>query len=244
MSCWALLLAGGTGSRYSKGGLADNKLLVPLQGVPVLAWSVRALLASPSVGGLVVTGANEVRHALQPFLEKAKGGKPVMWAAPGVDRRGSVWSGLQAMAEASAESVLIHDGARPLAGQVLFERILAAWRERREAEGLSGLIAGFPMIDTVKQAAAINAIGVASPQITRTLPRQSLWQVQTPQVFEYRTLCEAHQQVGPQVSVTDDAQLMELAGLGPIGLFDSPRTNVKLTTPADRAMLEALIGLL
>jgi 2-C-methyl-D-erythritol 4-phosphate cytidylyltransferase len=244
MSIWAIVLAGGSGTRFGQlptaitdPTTAVNKVMVPLLGTPVLGWSLLALNQTASVDGVVVVAGTSVKKALTAWLSTVNPAlhKPMLWARPGADRRGSVASGLRALETLAPQTVLVHDGARPMAGQALFEGILARWTEHQQAgEQWVGLLAATPMIDTVKQCDR------ETGQVLGTLPRDTLWQVQTPQVFHYERLCQAHETVPHALMVTDDAQLIELARFGLVGLFPSHSGNLKVTTPTDLIMLTAL----
>jgi 2-C-methyl-D-erythritol 4-phosphate cytidylyltransferase len=128
--------------------------------------------------------------------------------------------------------VLIHDGARCLATPELFSRCALALEE---AMGVgAGIIAATPVTDTIKQ---------VDPQgrITGTPDRQHLWAAQTPQGFAVRQLRDAHREaLDKGWTVTDDAALYERLEL-PVRVLDAPASNIKLTTPFDLAVAEAML---
>ena len=131
-----------------------------------------------------------------------------------------------------AEAVLIHDGARCLATPELFSRCVAALREAIRIG--AGIIAASPVSDTIKQ---VDGRG----QILATPDRQQLWAAQTPQGFAVQQLRQAHRQAQEEGwSVTDDAALYERLGF-PVRVLEAPASNIKLTTPFDLAVAEAVL---
>jgi 2-C-methyl-D-erythritol 4-phosphate cytidylyltransferase/2-C-methyl-D-erythritol 2,4-cyclodiphosphate synthase len=147
----------------------------------------------------------------------------------GATRQASVLAGLKALATAEPEFVLIHDAARPFASAAMLARGLAAARITGAA------IPALPVTDTVKE---VDADG----RVRRTLDRSALRIVQTPQVFRFMPLIEAHERALAQgrLDFSDDAALAEWAGL-PVSTFDGEATNIKLTTPDDFLRAEAML---
>lgn len=142
----------------------------------------------------------------------------------GATRSDSVRAGLAAVPD-DAEVVLVHDAARPLAGPDLFARAIAAVRA-----GADGVVPVVPVTDTVKR--------VDGELVVETLDRSSLVAVQTPQAFDARMLRDAHASGG---DATDDAGLVESIG-GKVVVVDGDRWNIKLTTPEDLMVMEALLA--
>jgi len=130
--------------------------------------------------------------------------------------------GLEALPE--CRWVVVHDGARPLVTAALIEAGLATAAETGAA------IAAVPLADTLKDVAEDGLI-------RRTLDRRNLWCAQTPQVFDYKLLREAHSRV--QGDVTDDAALVEALGRQ-VKVFPGSLRNLKVTTTADLALAQAL----
>ena len=142
----------------------------------------------------------------------------------GPRRQDSVRLGLEALPE--CRWVVVHDGARPLVTAALIEAGLAAAAETGAA------IAAVPLADTLKEAAEDGLI-------RRTLDRRNLWAAQTPQVFEYELLREAHRLA--QGEATDDAALVEALGRR-VKVFPGSPRNLKVTTAADLALAQALLA--
>jgi 2-C-methyl-D-erythritol 4-phosphate cytidylyltransferase len=207
---WAIVVAGGEGRRF---GAA--KQFVPLRGRPVLSW---ALDGARSVADGVVLVVPE--GALDD-LEWRDGVDVVV--AGGATRAASVRAGLAAVPE-SAEIVVVHDAARPLASSALFASVVDAVRS-----GADGAIPGIAVPDTVKR--------VAGGRVVETLDRSELVAVQTPQAFRAAMLREAH---AASPEATDDAGLLELIGAH-VAVVAGETTNVKLTDASDLGLLESFL---
>lgn len=216
-------------------GAAHNKLLLPVAGRPVLAWTLEAALACDSIGWIGIVGqpadADPIAAIVAAARAAAPAAAPVQWILGGESRQESVSRGLAAL-PADADAVLIHDGARCLVEPDLLKR--CALELRRAMAVGAGLIAATPVTDTIKQ---VDGDGL----ITATPDRQSLWAAQTPQGFAVAQLRQAHQRaVAEGWSVTDDAALFERLGL-PVQVLESPAANIKLTTPFDLTVAEAVL---
>lgn len=220
---YAILLAGGSGSRM---GAACNKVLLPLAGEAVILRSARAFAGH--VDGMVVVCRREDQPALEALFIPAQGLTPITYAPGGDTRQASVWSGLCAL-PAEATHVLIHDGARCLVDDDTIRRAKAS------AETNGSGIAAIAAVDTIKQ---VNP----SWQVEGTPDRSTLCAVQTPQAFPVDVIRAAHLQAQRDGYLgTDDASLLEHAGL-PVQLTQGSRRNIKLTTPEDMIMAEALLN--
>lgn len=223
-----LIAAAGSGRRM---GAPINKLLLPVAGRAVLAWTLDAALACPAIQWIGVMGQAEDEAPVHAILTAAQPQRPVRWILGGATRQESVRLGLAAL-PAEAEGVLIHDGARCLATPELFSRCVIALVAAM-GDG-AGIIAATPVSDTIKQ---VDRDGL----IRETPDRAGLWAAQTPQGFAVRQLRLAHRQaIEEGWSVTDDAALYERLGL-PVKVLEAPASNIKLTTPFDLAVAEAVL---
>ena len=219
-----LMAAAGSGRRM---GADRNKLLLPLAGRCVIAWTLDAALAAQRVSWIGVVGQEMDREPILALVEGAA--KPVVWIQGGSTRQESVQRGLAAL-PAEAEHVLIHDGARCLAEPALFDRCADA-----VAAG-TALIAATPVTDTIKK---VNGDGL----ITETPLRSELWAAQTPQGFQVDQLRRGHAEAqAQQWEVTDDASLFERLGW-PVQVLDAGPANIKVTTPFDLTVAEAVLAL-
>lgn len=220
--CAALIAAAGSSTRY--GG--ENKLLQPLDGIPVL---VRTLLAIDSAQGIdeIIIAAREDELLHYAELCKAFGiRKPVKVIVGGATRTESV---LRAALEASpeAEFFAVQDGARPLVTPALIDDVIAAaWTHLAAAPAI-------PVRDTIK--VAHNALVESTPD------RSTLFAVQTPQVFSADLLKAALQSaLTDGAAITDDCSAVERLGKE-VYLTPGWRENIKITTPEDLSVAELFL---
>ncbi len=216
MQCVALLMAAGSGSRF---GAAQPKQLILLAGRPVLRHAAEALLREGGVDAILPVTAPELFDTVAAALEGLPCLPPV---AGGATRQASVRAGLESLAANPPDIVLVHDAARP----IVPPGTLAALREALSRH--PGAIPAQPVSDTLKRGAA----GI----IEETVPRAGLYRAQTPQAFRFAPLLAAHR--GAAAEATDDAQLLEAAGLA-VALVAGHESNVKITWPEDLARVEA-----
>ena len=218
-----LIAAAGSGRRM---GATRNKLLLPLSGQPVLAWTLQAALAAETIHWIGIIGKEIDRSEILALVEGAP--KPVAWIAGGDSRQESVEQGLTGLPD-EARHVLIHDGARCLASPDLFNRCAAAVRSGK------AVIAATPVTDTIKQ---VDESGV----ITATPNRSELWAAQTPQAFAVDELRRGHLEARTNGwTVTDDASLYERLGW-PVNVLDAGPSNIKVTTPFDLTVAAAVLA--
>jgi 2-C-methyl-D-erythritol 4-phosphate cytidylyltransferase len=209
-------------------GASGNKLLLPVAGRPVLAWTLDAALACEAISWIGIVGQPIDATAIAAIVAAAAPAKPVQWILGGDTRQESVSHGLAALPPGAA-GVLIHDGARCLVEPELLSRCAAAVNAGR------AVIAATPVTDTIKQ---VNAAGT----ITGTPERSSLWAAQTPQGFGVEQLRAAHATANREGwEVTDDAALFERLGLS-VQVLDAPASNIKLTTPFDLTIAAAVLS--
>ncbi len=228
-----LIAAAGSGRRM---GAAGNKLLLPVAGRPVLAWTLEAALACPAIRWIGVIGQPVDEAAITALVAAARAARadavPVLWILGGDSRQESVSRGLAALPPA-AELVLIHDGARALVEPQLLSECATALRQAAAAG--AGVIAATPVTDTIKQ---VDDSGT----VTATPERSRLWAAQTPQGFAVAQLRAAHAEAEAHGwSVTDDAALFERLGL-PVRVLEAPPSNLKLTTRFDLTVAEAVLS--
>jgi 2-C-methyl-D-erythritol 4-phosphate cytidylyltransferase len=211
---FALILpAAGRSTRF---GGPRNKLLEPLAGVPVIARALAPFLARADLSAVLVPCADAAG------LADALPADPRIACCPGgATRAHSVLEALQRVDE-SVEWVAVHDAARPLTSPALIESTLAAARLYGAA------VPALPAALTVKQ-----ADGPLPAKVQRTLPRHTLWSMQTPQVMRRADLLDAYARCPiPLEQVTDDVQLLELSGHD-VWLVPGEERNLKMTTAVD-----------
>lgn len=221
--CAALVAAAGSSSRM--GGV--NKLLEPLDGTPVLARTLTALQQSEQVDEIIVATREEDLVEISRLCHTYGITKCTKVVRGGVSRAHSV---LLAALEASPEMELlaVQDGARPLVTPELIGRVITA------AARCGAAAPAVPVKDTVK---AVREDGA----VERTLDRDVLRAVQTPQVFEADLLKAALQAaLEGNVPVTDDCSAVERLGKV-VFLVEGDEENLKITVPADLILAEALL---
>lgn len=208
-------------------GSDRNKLLLPLLGKPLIAWTLIAALQSRHIHWIGIVGQPEDWQDFKTVVAALQMTESVQFIQGGATRQESVYRGLKGL-PAGADRVLIHDGARCLATPELLDRCAEALAESM------GLIAAIPVKDTIK---VVNA----SRLIESTPDRSELWAAQTPQGFRVQELLQCHE-LGIQQgwSVTDDAALFEQCGL-PVQIVLGEETNLKVTTPVDLTIAEFIL---
>lgn len=228
MKTAALIVAAGRGIRAG-GNDGLPKQYRSLGGSPVLRHSLQTFGA--------LTSIDQIRVVIHPedaeLYQSCAGiggpglGPPIQG---GATRQESVRLGLEALATAAPDRVLIHDAARPMVDRETIAQVLAA------LDVHPGAIAAVPAVDTLKRATPAGTIGA-------TVDRSGLWQAQTPQGFHYARILDAHRRAATSApcDFTDDAAIAEWAGLE-VALVLGSTGNVKLTTQADFERAERLMG--
>ncbi|HEY7349322.1 MAG TPA: 2-C-methyl-D-erythritol 4-phosphate cytidylyltransferase [Ktedonobacterales bacterium] len=219
----AVIVAAGSSQRMQ----GINKTWASLGGKPLLAHSIAVFEQSGLIDDLVVVLAKEALIEGKRRREQEGWGAMCCFTPGGARRRDSALAGLEALAPAP-DYVLIHDGARPFITTTLIEQGLAAARRHGAAT------AAVPVKDTIKR---VGPDGL----VLETLDRAALWSIQTPQVFAYDLILAAHHTIEPAWDATDDAALVERAG-HPVALFMGAYENIKITTPDDLLIAEAMLN--
>lgn len=211
----------GAGSSQRMG---RNKVFISLAGKPLLAWSVDFCQSCKLVDQIAIV-LNETKLDLGRKLAAERGWSKVLEICAGGKRRqDSVRQGLNELED--CDWVVIHDSARPFLTTDLI-------RDGLEAAQVTGAaVAAVPIKDTVKLCSS-------DMMVSKTLNRQELWAVQTPQVFRFDIIAEAHEQI--KEDVTDDASMVEHLGRK-VKLYMGSYNNIKITTPEDLALAELIAG--
>ena len=204
---WTIVVAAGSGSRYGA-----DKLAEPLSSSATVLDVTVAQAQAMSAGVVVVVAEGDTRIS-------SSGAARPMFVAGGASRSASVRNGLAAL-PASAEIVLVHDGARPLADDALYARVIDAIRD-----GATVVVPGIAVNDTMR---TIDGAPV---------DRDQLRAVQTPQAFRFGVLSQAH---AGGADATDDATLAEAIG-AEVVVVDGDVRNLKITRPADLAVARSLL---
>jgi 2-C-methyl-D-erythritol 4-phosphate cytidylyltransferase len=214
MSTFALLLpAAGKSTRF---GGPRNKVLEFLGDLRVISHAMAPFLKRSDLTKVIIACADPADlKATLPANDR------IEFCNGGATRAHSVWEALRRV-PATVEWVAVHDAARPLISAELIEQTLTAAKEHGAA------VPALPVALTIKQ-----ADGPLPTPVQRTIPRQALWAMQTPQIMRRTDLLEAFEKCPiPLDQVTDDVQLLELIGK-PVWLIPGEEKNLKVTTAID-----------
>ena len=219
-----LIPCAGSGSRMQS---ASPKQYLSLNGKPILRHAIDIFEAMPIVSKVFVVIAAEDAYWSDALLQDCH--KTQVLSCGGESRATSVYHGLQALASQvdNEDWVLVHDAARPGIDAVMVQRLIDAM----QADDIGGLLA-LPLADTLKRADA-------TQHVAATIPREALWQAQTPQMFKLGMLKKALASCLER-QPTDEAQAMEWAGHTP-KLVLGDLKNLKITYPHDIAVVSALM---
>ncbi len=214
----AIVLAAGQGKRM-KSKVQKQYLLI--KDKPVLYYTLHAFETSPLISEIIlVTGKDEIEYCQKEIVKKYGFTKVNKIVAGGKERYHSVYEGIQAIDE--ADYVFIHDGARPFVDGEMIERVCAVAEEHKAC------VVGMPVKDTIKIA---DEEGFAA----QTPDRRKVWQVQTPQTFEYQLIKNAYEKLLEEEpeGITDDAMVVETMTEHKVKLVEGSYRNIKITTPED-----------
>ena len=207
----AVILAAGSSRRMN----GINKIFMPVEGRPLISWTVDAFERSPHVDRISLVFSDETIENGRKLVEHEQW-KKVRAVTKGYGRRqDSAREGLIALGE--CEIVLIHDGARACVTDDIIGRAVDAARRHGAAA------AAVRVTDTIKD---VGDDGI----VTRTHDRNRLWAMQTPQAFRYEIITEAHSKI--KDDVTDDTSMVEMLG-HKVAVFEGSYSNIKITTPDD-----------
>lgn len=215
----AVIVAAGSSQRM--GGV--DKIFAPLAGKPLLTHVVDVFQSCTSIDQVVIVLNENSLQQGQKLVRKQSWTKVIEVCPGGPRRQDSVAEGLKRLNQ--CEWVVIHDGARPCLTSELIERGL------REALKSGAAVAAVPVTDTIKV--------VGAERIIETTPnRDSLWTIQTPQVFRFDIIERAYHQA--KVEAWDDAALVEALGYR-VKVYMGSYSNIKVTTPQDLALAEVIL---
>lgn len=222
----AIVVAAGEGRRI---GGEIPKAYLPIAGRPLVLRTLDRMFSSRAVESVILVVAAGELARCESILRADSALQNRRWLVQvgGATRQQSVKRGLEKVS-ANTDIVIIHDGARPFVSTDLIDRCV-------EVAILKGaVVAGLPVRDTIKVVAE-------DRWIQSTPDRGSLWEIQTPQVFERDLIVAAHDRAERDgAEVTDDAMVVERIGV-PVFVIDGERTNFKITVPEDVWLAETLI---
>ena len=222
----AIVLAAGQGKRmHSK----VQKQFLEIQGYPVLYYSLRCFQESPLIQDIIlVTGEESISYCKEEIVQKYGFTKVSAVIPGGKERYDSVYAGLCECRD--CEYVLIHDGARPFVTEEILERGLQKVKET------GACVIGMPSKDTVK-------LSDEEGYVKETPNRKCVWTIQTPQIFSYSLIREAHDSIRQKdmSKITDDAMVVEQESGVKVRLVEGSYQNIKITTPEDLDVAEVFL---
>jgi 2-C-methyl-D-erythritol 4-phosphate cytidylyltransferase/2-C-methyl-D-erythritol 2,4-cyclodiphosphate synthase len=220
----AIITAAGRGRRM---GESVNKVFLPLNGRPVLIHTVMAVTAPRAITHLIVTAAEGEEDDVRELLAGLHLAIPWEVVTGGEERQNSIENALRAVPSAS-DFVLVHDGARPLISAPIIDEVI-----KNAIEHQAALVA-VKVKDTVKESSK-------DVFVKKTLKREFLWAVQTPQAFQTDILRQAYRQAEEDGYLgTDDASLVERIGVK-VKIVSGDYRNIKITTPEDMILAESFL---
>ena len=238
MTCAAIIVAAGSGSRARRASDTVAKQYLEIGGKAVLLRTLEQFLANEQVDRIqVVIGPQDndlYNEAISPSLTGKLAEQAKAKLLPPVDggdtRQISVLNGLKAIKAEGPKHVLIHDAARPFITDAILARCFESLKEHKAC------LVATPVTDTIKK---VDAEGT----ILQTIDRSTLWSAQTPQAFDYAFILNAHEKAFNQTihTFTDDASVAEWVG-EPVHIVEGSPSNRKLTSQEDLTMAETMIN--
>ena len=221
MKTWAIIPGAGSGERMK----ADiPKVLLHMGGRSVIFHTLAAFEGCPLIDGIVLIGPEDHLRGFEVIVKEAGFKKVRAVVAGGATRTQSVRHGLKAL-DKDVDMVLVHDGARPLVTRAVIE-------ESIKACCVSGaVVVAVPVKPTLK------VVDPRTKVVSETLDRTLVWEVQTPQVFKRDIIERAYR--GDE-NASDDAALVERLGI-PVSVCMGEHRNIKITTPEDLVIADALM---
>ncbi len=217
----AIVPSAGSGRRFGEG-----KTLLNLKGMPVIARTLSALQAVEEIVEVIPVIHNDEMEKVLEIVEHYGFTKVRKIAPGGRERQESVFHGL-GLIERKNCIVLVHDGVRPLVTPGIIRKAIAALGD------LDGVVTAVAVKDTIKE--------VRGGMVKKTLARETLFAVQTPQVFPYNVLMEAYTEaLSSGMFFTDDAAMVEHRG-GRVKVIEGEYTNIKITTREDLDVAETFL---
>ncbi len=233
MNCWGVLPAAGSGARF---GSEIPKQYLPLNGRPVLSWSVAALLAAPVKALAIPLGPGD-RHWQSLGIDADH---RIRVCQGGATRQQSVLAGLDALAAGSAgrgesaaaeDWVLVHDAVRPCVRAGDIARLLAD----TAASGADGGLLGWPVVNALKRVTPDMAV-------RKNVARENCWNAATPQMFRFGVLLDALERAEAEGSSHVDEAAAVIAAGGKVVMVDGAKDNIKITHKPDLALVGAILA--
>lgn len=224
MKVEAVIAGGGRGKRFEN---SQPKQFLPIAGKTILDWTLSRFEESVLVNYIILVVPEGMRKEAESWLSLPRYKKLKKVTEGGEERADSVYEGLRFVDE-DTEVVLVHDGVRPLVSSSLIRSVI------RQTEVYGAVVPGIPVKETVKQKNECD-------KVVKTLSRDELYLIQTPQGFKRPLLKKAHQQARFQSSsASDDASLLEKMDQE-VRIIPGEESNIKITTLFDFKLAEILL---
>lgn len=219
-----VIVSAGRGSRMK----ADiNKQFLKIRGKEVIAHTIDKFYNNKNIGEIIIVVREDEKEFFKANIIDKYGYKNIKIAFGGQERQDSVYNGLKVL-DKNCEIVLIHDGARPFVTDEIIEKSIKC------AQKYNCAIVGVPVKDTIK-------IVNENNDVCDTPNRNTLWSIQTPQVFDYSLIMNAHEKAkADEYYGTDDSMLMEYLGYN-VKVVEGSYNNIKITTPEDLKIAEEIL---
>jgi 2-C-methyl-D-erythritol 4-phosphate cytidylyltransferase len=226
MRTLAIVLAGGAGKRM---GSSTNKQFLLLDNRPILAHTLQVFQECRAVDGVyLVVNHKDLPLIQEEILENYRFNKILKLVIGGRLRQDSVRNGLEAIDE-SCDIVIVHDAARPFVSPAFVEKSIFLM------EMFDAIIPAIPVKDTIK---VISKEGF----VQKTLERDSLWHIQTPQTFKYDLIIRAYREgMGKKIYGYDDSTFIEHLGKK-VKVVEGSPYNIKITTPEDLIIAKGILA--
>jgi len=220
----AVIVGAGKGTRF---GNNQPKQFCPIAGKPILDWTLHRFEVCPLVDAIILVVPEGMKEETKKRLSLSRYRKLKKVTEGGEERTDSVYQGLICVDE-DTQVVLIHDGVRPLVSLSLINSVI------RQTEIYEAVVPGVPVKETVKEK---DGQGL----VIKTLPRNRVYLIQTPQGFKYQLIKEAHQMARSlNWKTSDDAGLLEKLGKK-VKIIPGEESNIKITTFFDFKLAEILL---
>jgi len=225
----AIVPAAGLGRRFGQG---NSKTFRTLLGKPVVVWALEVFESVDDIIEVIPVFKKDDIEQGYNLVERFNISKVKRIAHGGKERQDSVYNGLNLIGN-KASIVLIHDGVRPLIEKSTIEESI------RQLKDFDGVAVGVPLKDTIKEVRSQKS--EKEIIIRKTLDRNVLWAVQTPQVFKYASLIKAYKKaMDEKFYSTDDSAIVERYG-GMVKVIMGSYANIKITTPEDVDIAEMFL---
>ena len=220
MKITAIIPAAGDGERFG-----EKKQLKLLNGRPLIFHTIQPFVKSELINEIIVVVPKDNVNQLSREFKSTITSKKIEVVEGGETRQQSVYNGLR-ISDEESKFICVHDGVRPFVTLALIEKVIKASMEH------DGAILAAPSTDTIKK--------VMGDQILETIPRETIWRAQTPQVFSKPALIDAIQiAIDEKLEGTDEASILEKIGYQ-IGFVEGSPLNIKITTKEDWIFAKAI----